>query len=611
MTTDHASLASESQRSGEDRSLPASAHTRRRADWFAVIGYALLALGITRQLWLQPTSVLRENQKDQIQFEWMLANAVRTLRNLSDPFFTDLVNAPFGVNLMANTSTWGLGLPLAPMTAIFGAPVSFRLMLTAAFLGTAAAWYYVLSRRVVASRAAAFVGGAFCAFAPGMLGQGTGHPNVVAQFVLPFIVLVVLGMREPHRPVRTGLLLAALVTYQIFINEEVLLLTALALGVFVLTYWAQRPEVIKPLLRGALLSLAVTTVVVLVVVAYPLYRQFFGRQSYRGLPEWVLEYSTDLASYVAYAEQSLAGTKAGAQHLAQGVSEQNTFYGWGLPVLLAVIVAVLWRSAAVRALVVTGAVFVLLSLGQYVVVDGERTETGGPWLLLAGLPLFDSVVPTRLSLVVIPVVGVLLAIFVDWLMIHGGPDTAAAVDGPAAARRFWAPYRVLGAGALAMALLPIMPTSLPVTARQPAPRFITSGAWRDHVPEGSTVGVLPFGWQNDVNSMQWQTEQGYRFKILGGYFLGPDPAREDKRAGFGAGGYFVRTVLGEGRDSRMIVTDEQRAHCLAQLRGWRADVLLLPADAPNAEVVRGTTEQILGPGQRVEDVWIWRVHRAA
>jgi hypothetical protein len=232
-------------------------------------------------------------------------------------------------------------------------------------------------------------------------------------------------------------------------------------------------------------------------------------------------------------------------------------------------------------------------------------------LLLAGLPLFDSVVPTRLSLVVIPVVGVLLALFVDWLMIHGGPDTAAAADGPAAARRFWAPYRVLGAGALAMALLPIVPTSLPVTARQPAPRFITSGAWRDRVPEGSTVGVLPFGWQNDVNSMQWQTEQGFRFKILGGYFLGPDPAREDKRAGFGAGGYFVRTVLGEGRDSRMIVTDEQRAHCLAQLRGWRADVLLLPADAPNAEVVRGTAEQILGPGQRVEDVWIWRVHRAA
>jgi hypothetical protein len=196
-------------------------------------------------------------------------------------------------------------------------------------------------------------------------------------------------------------------------------------------------------------------------------------------------------------------------------------------------------------------------------------------------------------------------------MIHAGPGaTAVTADGfVAAARRFWTPHRVLGVGALVMALLPIMPTSLPVAARQPAPRFFTSGAWRERVPEGSTVGVLPFGWQNDVNSMQWQTEQGFRFKILGGYFLGPDPGRADRRAGFGAGGHVVRSVLGESRDSRMVVTDEQREHCLAQLHSWRTDFLLLPDDAPNAQVVRDSAEQILGPGQRVEDVWIWRVRR--
>ncbi|GAA1807861.1 glycosyl transferase [Planosporangium flavigriseum] len=613
MTTDHVSLLRDSPRATDVRvrAPSESARDTRRGDWLAAIGYALVAFGVTIRLWLHPTSVmLEENRQDQVQFEWMLTNAVHTIRHLSDPFFTGLINAPFGVNLMANTSTWGLTLPLAPVTALFGAPVAFRVMLTGAFFGTALAWYHVLSRRVVASRIAAFVGGAFCAFAPGMLGQGTGHPNVVAQFVLPFIVLVVLGLRKPGRPVRTGLLLAGLVTYQIFINEEVLLLAALALGVFVLAYWAQRWNVINPLLPNALLSLAVTTVAVSVVVAYPLYRQFFGPQSYHGLPEWVLEYNTDLASYVAYAQQSLAGSKAGAEQLAQGVSEQNTFYGWGLVALLAIIVAALWRSAAVRALAVTGTVFALLSLGQYVVVGGEKTETAGPWQMLVDLPLFDSVVPTRLSLVVIPVVGVLLALFVDSMVINGGPrDDVAGGDLLTRARRFWNPVRVLGVGALVVALLPIAPTPLTVSPRQPAPRFFTSGAWRDHVPDGGTVGVLPFGWHSDVNSLQWQAEQGLRFKVLSGYFLGPDPARPDKRAVFGPGSYYVRQVLSARRDPAQ-VNDQEREYCLGQLRSWRTDLLLLTDDAPNADTVRANAEQILGPGRRVEDVWIWHVPSA-
>jgi hypothetical protein len=630
MTTDHATLVNGSPPAGGDLAEPAATPVcdARLGHWLAAVGYAVLAFGVTGYLWLHPTSVmLRENRQDQIQFEWMLTNAARTLRQLSDPFFTDMINMPFGVNLMANTSTWGLALPLAPMTMLLGAPVAFRIMLTAAFFGTALAWYHVLSRCAVRSRLAAFVGGGFCAFAPGMLGQGTGHPNIVAQFVLPFIVLVVLRMRDGGHPVRSGLLLAGLVAYQIFINEEILFLTALALGVFVLAYAVQRPQVIKPVLRRSLLSLAVTAVVVSIVVAYPLYRQFFGAQSYRGLPDWVLAYSTDLASYVAYAQQSLGGTKAGAAPLAQGVSEQNTFYGWGLLALVVIVVAMLWRRAVVRALAVTGVVFLLLSLGLQPVIHGNKTHIPGPWRLLTNLPLFDTVVPTRLSLIVIPVVGALLAFFVEWLMTEGGPAVASADGRPlvdlvagrlrtgfagrrdavAKARRFWTPVRVLGFGALVVALLPIAPTPLVVSARHPAPRFFATGAWRQQVPEGATVGILPFSWLGDLDAMQWQTEQELRFKIVGGYFLGPDPARDDKRAGFGPGGYYLRSVFSDSREPGTSLTDTERESCLAQLRSWHTDVLVLPESAPNAAALREGAEQILGAGQHVEDVWIWRV----
>ncbi len=593
MTTDHATLVGNPSPAAGGRAATEPAprpRDTRRGTWLAATAYLLLAFAVTGRLWLHlGNSMLKENRQDNVQFEWVLTNAVRTLQHLSDPFYTDLFNAPAGVNMMANTSIWGLALPLAPITALFGAPVSFRVLLTGAFFGTAFAWYHVLSRHVTASRVAAFVGGGFCAFAPGMLGQGTGHPNVVAQFLLPFIVLVVLRMRETGHAVRNGLLLAALVTYQAFINEEILLLAVLALGIFVLAYWVQRPGEINRCVPSALGSFALTTVLVSAALAYPLYQQFFGRQSYHGLPDWVLDYNTDVKSYVAYAQESLAGTKEGAEHLAQGVSEQNTFYGWGLVALLLVAVVWMWRRPAVRALAVTGAVFVVLSFGRHLTINHGKTSIPGPWKLLARLPLLDTVVPTRLSLVVIPVVGLLLALFAD--KIVASPP----------------PARMIGAAALAGVLLPIAPTPLTVAGRHEAPRFFTSGAWRAHVPEGGTVGLLPFGWSSDINMMQWQTEQGLKFKILNGYFLGPDTSRKDRRARFGTGGFFVRFMLGEDRGEKVTVTPDQREFCLNELRGWQTTALVLPDDAPHADVLRDGADQILGSGEHVEDSWVWRV----
>jgi hypothetical protein len=562
----------------------------RRGDRWAAVAYLLAALWVTKGLWADPAGVmLTENRQDHVQFEWVLTNAARTVAHLSDPFFTDLMNHPAGVNLMANTSIWGLALPLAPVTALFGAPVAFCVLLTGAYFGTAFAWYFVLSRYVLGSRVAAFVGGALAAFLPGMIGQGTGHPNIVAQFAVPFIVAVVLRMREPGHAVRNGLLLAAAVTYQIFVNEEVLLLTALALGIFTIAYWVQRPAVVRRALPAALGSLAVTTAVVSAVIAYPLYRQFLGAQAYHGLPDWVLEYNTDVVSYVSYAEQSLAGTKAGAEKLAQGVAEQNTFYGWGLLALVVFTVVWLRRDAAVRALAVVGMTFGLLSLGRTLTVGGEKTQITGPWAVLSKLPLLDTVVPTRLSLVTIPVVALLVAFFLDRVA--------------AGSRQ----VRLVGAAALAAALLPVVPMPLAVQDRRPTPVFFASGHWRDHVPAGATIGLLPFAWDSSLDMMQYQTTQHLDFAILNGYFLGPDPGSPDRRAAFGAGWAVARDVLGDQRPSRFTVSADDRADTLRDLRAWGADALVLPDGAPREEVVRDAADQILGPGQHVDDVTIWKL----
>jgi hypothetical protein len=558
----------------------------RRADLLAYAGYLVASLVLLNRLWRDPTgTVLRDNDRDQTFFEWILANAARSLTHLDNPLFTARLNAPDGVNLMANTSILALAVPLTPVTLWLGPAVSFLILLTVALAGTAAAWYFVASRHAVRSRAAAAVGGAFCGFAPAMISQDTGHPNIAGQFLIPFVVLAVLRMREPGHSVRRGLALAALVVAQSFLNEEILFLTALALAVFLLAFVPARKLI--EYARSAAPALGVTALVAGAVLAYPLWMQFAGPQSYHGLPDFVRGYSADLGSYPAFARRSLAGDAATVQHLGQGPTEENTFFGWPLLIVVAAAGVRLAGDRLGRALVLTGLLFAALSLGNEIRLGGQPSGIPGPWKLLSGLPVIDSVVPTRLALVVTPVIGVLLAL---------------VLDRAGAQRLAWA-VAVVGA------LLPLVPTPLPAAPRPAIPHFFASGAWRAHIPAGGTVVPVPMGWYPYADAMRWSTAAGLDFAIVGGYFLAPDPGRPDRQAIFGPGYSLTAQLLGDGagRDGGPAIDDGQRRQVLDDLRRWRATTLVMPDTATNADGLRAIVDQLVGPGSHVDDVWLWDV----
>ena len=558
-------------------------------DILALATYAVSAVLLLIHLWRDPGArMLADNKQDEIFFEWILTHAGRVITHGDSPFFTEELNAPLGVNLMANTSVLGLAIPLSPVTLLFGAPVTFALITTLALAGTAAAWYFVLSRDVVNSKMAAFVGGLFCGFAPAMISQSTGHPNIAGQFVIPFVIRSVLRLQDGERFVRRGLMLAALVVYQCFINEELLFLTALALGVFLLAYLP--PRELIPAAKKALPALGVAVAAAGAVLAYPLYHQFAGAQAYRGLPEFVLGYSSDLASFTEYSRRSIIGDAARIDGLG-GATEENTFFGLPLVVLILVAMVWLWRQRVARAVSITALVFTVLSLGPTLRYRGHDTSWTGPWKLLSSLPLFDSVVPTRLALVVTPLVGVLLALFVD-----------RKVMAPSPARFVWV-------GALAVALLPLIPTPQPAEPRAGVPTFFTSGQWRRSLPPEATVVPVPGGWYEYLDAMQWSTAANLDFRMVGGYFLAPEPGRADSRASFGPGYPPTMQLLGNVASTGQVpfVTAEQQSQARADVVYWHATTIVLPESHGGADAVRQTLDQLYGPGEHVADVWLWDV----
>src|SRR5437763_4897598 len=194
---------------------------RRLADLAALATYLGLAGYLTAGLWRSPDrrALSFLDGADELLLQWYLAHAAHAVTHLGNPFFTTDMNMPAGVNLAANASVLGLGVPLTPVTLLFGAGVTTCLVVLGSLAGTALAWYWLLSRKLRLHRGAALVGGLFCGFAPPLvLESAYGHQHIAAQFLVPLIAWRFVRLAA-GRPVRDGLIFGALVAYQALIGE--------------------------------------------------------------------------------------------------------------------------------------------------------------------------------------------------------------------------------------------------------------------------------------------------------------------------------------------------------------------------------------------------------
>ncbi|NKQ53896.1 YfhO family protein [Amycolatopsis sp. K13G38] len=566
-----------------------------RIDTLVVLCYVLAAFVIYAGLWTNLSSgYLYNSAQDQNMWEWFFAVTARSVWHLQNPLESALQNHPDGVNLMANTAMFGLGIPLSPITLLFGPTVTWAIALTGGLAGTATGWYWVFSRHLVGSRLAAAIGGAFCGFAPAMISHGNAHPNFVGLFLLPFIVLWLVKLARGERPVRNGLLLGLMLAYQVFLGEEPLLITMLGFVVFALAYVVSRPREAGKMVRPMAIGLVIGGALALVLVIYPLWWQFFGPQSYRTLEHGPV--GNDTAAFTRFATESIAGDPSAAADVSMNRTEENAFFGWPLIVFMVVLTIWLWRNVMARSIAIAMFVMAWLSLGVEITVAHTATGIPGPWRLLANLPLFDSLLESRLAMACIPAVGALLAIATD-RVFRAAPSY----------RDRELPVRWLWLGTLVAVLLPVAPTPLETITRPAVPAFFTTGAWRDYVGSGSVVTV-PLTGPGDAKALNWQVHADLGFPLAGGYFVGPN-GPNDKRGRYGAPNRPTATLLDDVRDNGTVpeVSDKDRANAVADLRYWDADVVVLPP-GQNQRALQSTVELLLNePARFVDGVWVWDV----
>jgi hypothetical protein len=569
-------------------------------DVLAIGSFIAVALFITAPLWLNLDHELRDDPQDQAFFEWMLAHGARVLTDGVYPFFSDRMNYPDGVNMMANTSVLAVSLPMTPITLMFGPHVAFNVFLTLALAATGISWYLVLSRQFVASRLAAWVGALFCTFAPSMISHAGGHPNIVSQFLVPLIIWRTLELRTGRR-VRNGLILAGLLIWQAFINLEILFMTAVGLGIFCAVMAISRRDTHPGEGRAFLRGIALAAGVTLAALAYPLSVQFFGPQSYQGLPQFVRNFGADLGSFTAYAQRSVAGNSTTAGRLAQNASEQNAFFGWGLVILFFGLIAWMRRNVAVVTLGAVALLFAAMSLGPRIYLNGINTGVPGIWSVLHSVPVLNSAVPTRWALAIAPVVGIVLAL--------GCQRASDLVKAQPSAR---GPVRVAMITAVAMALVPLVPTPLETAPMAPVPEFVTSGAWKQYVDDNHTVVSLPLPDSSYPDPLRWSAYTHQDMRIASAYALLPnqnplDPT--DKTALFSppwrpTSGLMASIKQGNPTPE---ITDTRREMTLADLRYWKAGVIVLTPQERDIEMLRAMSDLLGFQPTWTGGAWIWNV----
>jgi hypothetical protein len=181
-------------------------------------------------------------------------------------------------------------------------------------------------------------------------------------------------------------------------------------------------------------------------------------------------------------------------HFVPNVPEDLAYMGPVLPIVLVLFFLECRKRRLARFLALFVLAAAVLSLGGVLRVAGETTKFDLPWGVVGELPYVSHALPER---------------FVLYVSLAGAVCVALWLDRPTLRSARW-----LVAAVVMASLLPNLDGGLWATPVD-RPPLLSSAALAHYVPRRSTVLALPFGIAG--NSMYWQVQAHFAFRLAGGY----------------------------------------------------------------------------------------------
>ena len=486
----------------------------------ALVLYAVLATVIFDPLSPWTGDYLsRAGIGDPAQMVWFLAYTPHALAHGLDPFWSNLIDYPTGVNLADNTSVPLLGVLAWPVTATLGPVSAFNLLLRLGIFLSASSLFLVL-HRWVASRFACFIGGLLFGFGPYIVGQSISNTHINLLFVplFPLLVLVVdeIVARQCWSWKTAGVALGLLASAQMMIAPELLSdFGVVALVVLIFLAFRYRNQV-RSHLAYAIRAVVESLVIYLVLCGFQIWTMLFGKGHLHGAVYAVSHlqsFHNSLVELFLPTQQQLLTTArlSNTLHLpTRDLNELGGYLSIPLAVVLVLTVIFLWRRYLVVPLGIGTLVAIIISMGSSLKIG--NTNLVLPEKIFTFLPLLKSTVPDRFALLTLLGASMLFAIGIDRALvsIRSKASTAKHLELPALA-------------VVVLVVLVAMAPRLPIREQRLIWPTTIGGEIAAHVASGAVVLTYPYPMPPLNQAMAWQAEANFSFHLLGGYATVPNP----------------------------------------------------------------------------------------
>ncbi len=505
-------------------------------------------------------------------FNWWLYSLSHGL----NPFFTDLVWAPLGINL-----AWTAIVPLLawisiPLQLSVGEPAAYNLIVMMA-PPLAAFSAFLLCRRVTGAFWPSILGGYIFAFSPYMLGQLLEHLVLIAVFPVPLLVLVTLKRLDGEISARRfATLLSALLVVQFLCFPEIFATATIVGGFALLLAIALFDGGIRARLLG-LIPPAVAGYAISGIVLSP-YLYFLLCRGFPHESVWKPgNYSADLLAFLVPTKTVMLGTVGVASaisHTLQGrMPENGAYLGIAIILLVEVFRRRYWRSPAGKLLTILFVALAIASMGPALHVAG-RAGIWLPWALAGRLPILSIALPVRFMMYEFLVVAVMVSM---WFSASSARPTTK-----------W-----IAAAVILVSLAPNLHASFWVS-RLDIPAFFTDRAYATELQPREII--LPLPWGQKGNSMYWQVQSGMYFRMAGGYTgeFAPFEFARMPVANYFYGG---------------IDLPESGEQLKAYIARWGVQAVVADPKEENFDSFKQTLDSLGVAGLNEKGVWIYKIPR--
>ncbi|MGH7933876.1 MAG: hypothetical protein ACREQN_12035 [Candidatus Binataceae bacterium] len=431
---------------------------------------------------------------------WFIAWWPHAVAHRLNPFLTDAIWAPDGINLAWTTCVPIASWIAAPLTTWFGPVASYNVL---ALLAPAlAAWTaFILCRYLAGSFWPSILGGYIFGFSSYILGhENGGHINMVMVFLLPLIVYLALLRFDDRVSARsfTIMLIPALVA-EFLLSLEIFATMTMFGGLALLLAWSFGGYESRVRIRRMAIPIATAYMVTAAIVSPYLY-YLFGHGLGRS-PIWgPIAFDADPLNFIIPTVTTELGKISAFRTVAgrfPDISLADTGAYFGLPLILIAVAFAWrrWREPAGKLLVELLIIICVLALGAHLKVYGRIYPIALPWLALLHVPVINSALPVRFAMYADLILAIIAAM---WLAQTG----------------FGRLIKIAIAAVIVISLAPNLDAAF-WSSPNDTPAFFTTSLYRQYLRPHETVVVLPYGMRG--NSMLWQAESGMYFRMAGGY----------------------------------------------------------------------------------------------